>query len=96
MWLWAEAIVCYSLCTGAVEARADVAGAGERLCTGLSLSAKATPSGHFRNCEPPSRRGRTGEGALLSFPPETPAWETRSRSGAGARRTKPTPTRPWP
>jgi hypothetical protein len=42
MWLWAEAIACYSLCTGAaearVEARADVAGARERLCTGLSLS----------------------------------------------------------
>ena len=41
MWLWAEAIACYSLCTGAaearVEARADVAGARERLCTGLSL-----------------------------------------------------------
>jgi hypothetical protein len=37
MWLWAEAIVCYSLCTGAVEARvkarADVAGARERLCS---------------------------------------------------------------
>ena len=43
MWLWAEAIACYSLCTGAaearVEARADVAGARERLCTGLSLTA---------------------------------------------------------
>jgi hypothetical protein len=42
MWLWAEAIACYSLCTGAaearVEARADVVGARERLCTGLSLS----------------------------------------------------------
>ena len=41
MWLWAEAIACYSVCTGAaearVEARADVAGARERLCTGLSL-----------------------------------------------------------
>jgi hypothetical protein len=41
MWLWAEAIACYSLCTGAaearVEARADVAGARERLCTRLSL-----------------------------------------------------------
>jgi hypothetical protein len=43
MWLWAEAIACYSLCTEAadarVEARADVAGARERLCTGLSLKA---------------------------------------------------------
>jgi hypothetical protein len=43
MWLWAEAIACYSLCTGAaearVEARADVAEARERLCTGLSLIA---------------------------------------------------------
>jgi hypothetical protein len=43
MWMWAEAIACYSLCTGAaearVEARADVAGARERLCTGLSLMA---------------------------------------------------------
>jgi hypothetical protein len=42
MWMWAEAIACYSLCTGAaearVEARADVAGARERLCTGLSLT----------------------------------------------------------
>jgi hypothetical protein len=42
MWMWVEAIACYSLCTGAaearVEARADVAGARERLCTGLSLS----------------------------------------------------------
>jgi hypothetical protein len=42
MWLWAEAIACYSLCTGAaearVEARADVTGVRERLCTGLSLS----------------------------------------------------------
>jgi hypothetical protein len=37
MWLWAGAIACYSLCTGAAEARADVAGARERLCTGLSL-----------------------------------------------------------
>jgi hypothetical protein len=39
--MWAEAIACYSLCTGAaearVEARADVAGARERLCTRLSL-----------------------------------------------------------
>jgi hypothetical protein len=44
MWLWAEAIACYSLCTGAVEARvearADVTGARERLCTGLSLRKK--------------------------------------------------------
>jgi hypothetical protein len=42
MWLWTEAIACYSLCTGAaearVEARADVARARERLCTGLSLT----------------------------------------------------------
>ena len=42
MWLWAEAIACYSLCTGTaevrVEARADVAGTRERLCTGLSLT----------------------------------------------------------
>jgi hypothetical protein len=42
MWLWAEAIACYSLCTGAaearVEARADVTGVRERLCTGLSLA----------------------------------------------------------
>ena len=41
MWMWAEAIACYSLCTEAaearVEARADVAGARGRLCTGLSL-----------------------------------------------------------
>jgi hypothetical protein len=36
MWLWAEAIACYSLCTGTaetrVEARADVAEARERGC----------------------------------------------------------------
>jgi hypothetical protein len=49
MWLWAEAIACYSLCTGAaearVEARADVAGARERLCTGLSLMTDLFMSG---------------------------------------------------
>jgi hypothetical protein len=101
MWLWAEAIACYSLYTGAaearVEARADVAGARERLCTGLSLSVVSdSPSdapnrnrdSNFKSrplapCETPSRFDPRNRGRRRAF---VQLADVRGRSGTGTPR----------
>jgi hypothetical protein len=53
-WLSSEAVACCSLCTKAAGARADVAGARGRLCTGLGLrEARTLPAPSL----PPSLAG---------------------------------------